>query len=125
MSKALCSTWKGHPLHLHKGTTWDTDNLVLPQQLHQETESIQPPLFLNFLYCGMSWKISEGSTGPCSCLSLEKKQEKSLTRSSFHRGQFSGPGGLVDPLLQQQPLLADHFVLTLPFHQALHERVAR
>lgn len=33
-------------------------------------------------------------------------------------GQFSGPGGL-GTLSLQQPLLADHFVLTLPFHQAL------
>lgn len=36
-------------------------------------------------------------------------------------GQFPGPGGL-GALSLQKPLLADHLVLTFPFHQALQGR---
>lgn len=83
------------------------NNLVLPQQLHQGDRD-QPPLFLNFLYCGeMSWKISEGSTG-LALSELGEKAGKSLTRISSPSLVQFWSGGL-GTLSLQQPLLRSHF----------------
>ena len=37
-SKSFAPHGRDTLLHLHEGTAWDRDSLVLPQQLHQETE---------------------------------------------------------------------------------------
>lgn len=57
----------------------------------------QPPLFLNFLYCGMSWKISEGSTG-LALSELGEKQEKALPGSALHRWSVLWSRRSWDPL---------------------------
>jgi len=94
--QVLCSRWKGHPFAFAQGYCLG----------HRQPSSApaapsggrdQPPLFLNFLYCGMSWKISEGSTG-LALSELGEKQEEALPGSALHRWSVLWSRRSWDPL---------------------------
>lgn len=70
-------------------------------------------LVLNPLCPGLFQKTPERGSGPAG----DRPHQDQLPVI----GQLPGPGGL-GALSLQKPLLADHFVLTLPLHQALQER---
>lgn len=94
--QVLCARWKGHPFAFAQGYCLG----------HRQPSSApaapsggrdQPPLFLNFLYCGMSWKISEGSTG-LALSELGEKQEEALPGSALHRWSVLWSRRSWDPL---------------------------
>lgn len=99
-----CPTQKGHHYPLHKGAAWDRDSLV-----RRPTDLPRAPA------PGMSQKLPEGNGAPSLARGGRAHQDQLPVI-----GQLSGPGGL-GTLPLQKPLLTDHLVLTLPFHQALRE----